>query len=88
MIFTVDSPLTGQQKASTVITANGIEAYLMNGILFPRLLLQLSDIFAIHGSVTASTILPKAVIKPITVRPINVLLVTNVMIPSPVESGR
>ena len=87
-MFTGDSPLTGQQKISTVTAANGIAEYLMNGILLPRWLVQLSDMFAISGSVTASTILPHAVMIPITVRPRKVALVTNVMTPPPVESGR
>ena len=86
--FTVDSPRTGQQKISTVSAANGTAATRINGIRLPFLLSQLSDIPAIHGSVTASTIRPHAVINPITVSPMKVALVTKVMTPLSVESGR
>ncbi len=60
----------------------------MKGIRLPSLFLQLSDILAIQGSVTASTTLPQAVMRPMTVNPINVALVTNVIMPLSVESGR
>ena len=87
-IFTGDSPLTGQQNMSTVTRAKGRAEYRIKGILFPSLLPQLSDMLAIQGSVTASTIRPQAVMIPMTVRPMKVALVTKVMTPSPVESGR
>ena len=51
-----------------VVTANGTAAYCINGILRPRLFLDLSDIVAIKGSVTASNTLLKAVINPRTVK--------------------
>ena len=80
-MLTGDSPRTGQQKISTVSAANGTAATRINGIRLPFLL-------SIHGSVTASTIRPHAVINPITVSPMKVALVTKVMTPLSVESGR
>lgn len=56
------------QNIKTVTTANGIAAICINGIRLPLGFLDLSDKEAISGSVTASKILLKAVIKPITVK--------------------
>ena len=55
------------QNIKTVITAKGIAATCINGILLPRGFFDLSDKDAISGSVTASKIRLRAVIKPSTV---------------------
>lgn len=55
---------TGAQKRSTVTIASGIAANCMNGMRRPLLFLLLSDMDAIHGSVTASNTRLIAVIRP------------------------
>lgn len=83
------SLLNVAQNTNTVTTANGNAAHLKNGILFPFFALQLSEKFAIIGSVTASNTLPNAVIKPIIVNPKKIAACgMNVLIPPPVESGK
>ena len=57
----------GAQNNKTVTIANGTAAMNINGILLPLGLLHLSDQDAISGSVTASKIRLKAVIRPKTV---------------------
>ena len=59
---------TGDQKTSTVESANGNEAHFKNGILRPFFEVHRSDHDAIIGSVNASKILPNAVIPPIIVK--------------------
>ena len=56
------------QNIKTVTAANGMAAICINGIRRPRGFLDLSDNEAIRGSVTASKIRLKAVIKPMTVK--------------------
>ena len=67
MQFTVEIALTGAQNTNTVISANGIAIFCINGIRRPLGFWDLSDRFAIIGSVTASNTLPSAAMPPITV---------------------
>ena len=60
--------LIGAQNSSTVTTDSGIAAYCMKGIRLPRGFLLRSESEAIHGSVIASKILDRAVIRPSTVK--------------------
>ena len=53
-------PFTGAQYTSTVTTASGSAALLMNGSRLPFGFRLLSDRFAIQGSVTASNTRPSA----------------------------
>ena len=65
--FTPEIPLTGTQYTSTVTTANGTAIFFMKGILRPFGFFERSERFAMSGSVTASKILPAAVIAPMMV---------------------
>ena len=67
MLFTPEISLTGAQKTSTVTAAKGIAIRRMNGIRRPLGFCDLSDMFAIIGSVTASNTLPRAAMPPMTV---------------------
>ena len=58
----------GAQNTSTVDRARGRDAHFRNGMRRPFFDLHRSDRDAIHGSVTASKMRPRAVMAPITVK--------------------